>query len=130
MLKRLLNSIFTLISIATLASCASVESAKSAKGTGTEKLYLASCGDIFNSVPSIADSTGGKIKEANNSKGYFLVEYGMTAFSWGERVAIFCDQRNGKAAVEVVSIRAYSQNITAKDWTSLIFEKLDKKFRR
>lgn len=65
----------------------------------------------------------------NKAEGTLLAERTMTAFSWGEKVAIFVDRVTGKVStrVEVVSKRALATNVTAPDWDKMLFKALDAK---
>jgi predicted thioesterase len=58
-----------------------------------------------------------------------LAQGSISAFSWGENVAIYVEDVAGKVKtrVEVVNKRALSVNITAADWESKILEELDKR---
>jgi hypothetical protein len=56
-----------------------------------------------------------------------LAEYGVSAFSWGERVGVFSRRAGkGETRVEVVSKRAVAVNVTAKDRTDEIFAALER----
>jgi hypothetical protein len=68
----------------------------------------------------------------NKAEGTILVDHGASAFSWGERVAIFVERigTKGNSRVEVVSKGALGVNITATDWARQIHERLAQRFRR
>jgi len=109
-----------------LTGCASVQVARDARGQGLTKVYRGSQQDIFYAMHNAVLETSGKIVEENKSECSVLGRYGMTAFSWGERVGIFCYRiSESEYQVEVVSKRAVGPNITAKDWTAQIFRVLD-----
>jgi len=74
--------------------------------------------------------TGGKVTEENKHDCSILADYGVSAFSWGERVGVFCSKidRN-KTETEVVSKRAISVNITSTDWTEQIYKILDEELK-
>jgi hypothetical protein len=60
-----------------------------------------------------------------------LAQRGITAFSYGENVAVFVEKiEPAKSSVEVVSKKAMSTNVFAPDWAKPIFEQLDKHFKR
>jgi urocanate hydratase len=59
-----------------------------------------------------------------------LAQRGITAFSYGENVAIFIEDYNGdQCRVEVVSKRAMETNVFAPDWSRSLFTYLDSKFK-
>jgi hypothetical protein len=68
---------------------------------------------------------------ANRDDHLVLAQRGITAFSYGETVAIFVDKAEEmKSTVEVVSKKAMTTNIFAPEWAKPIFEQLDRKFKR
>ena len=74
-------------------------------------------------------SSGLAVATDNKERGMILAQGGVSAFSWGENVAIYVEDVGGKVRtrVEVINKRALATNITAADWESRIFEALDKR---
>jgi len=72
-------------------------------------------------------SSGLALVSENKERGSVLAQGAISAFSWGENVAIYVEDVGGKVRtrVEVVNKRALATNITAADWESRIFEALD-----
>ena len=100
-----------------LQACASHDAARGARGTGQKEIYAASYDRTWDASISAVETTGGKIVESNKEKGDILASYGVTAFSWGERVAVFLKSIGTKQTeVEVATKRAVATNITAKNW--------------
>jgi hypothetical protein len=66
------------------------------------------------------------------AEGYILAQRGITAFSYGENVAIFVESVNGvtRTRVEVVSKKAMATNVFAPDWSKEILDKLDEKLKK
>jgi hypothetical protein len=62
----------------------------------------------------------------NKQEGYILAQRGMSAFSYGENVAIFVDPTNAndRTRVEVVSKKSLATNIFATDWSKPILDKI------
>ena len=60
-----------------------------------------------------------------------LAQRGITAFSYGENVAIFVEPVGGqvRTRVEIVSKKAMQTNIFAPDWSVEILDKLGEKLR-
>ena len=102
-----------------------------ALGTGVKVTYQASFDDIWKAMPEAINAAGLKFVSANLADRSILAQRGITAFSYGENVAIFVETiEAAKSSVEVVSMKAMTTNIFAPDWAKPIFEELDKRFKR
>ena len=68
----------------------------------------------------------------NKTEGYILAQRGITAFSYGENVAIFVESVNGvtRTRVEVVSKKSMATNVFAPDWSKEILDKLGEKLKK
>lgn len=76
-------------------------------------------------MPAAVKAAGLDYVADNKAEGYALAQRGISAFSYGENVAIFIDgQLNDQTKVEIVSKKAMSTNIFAPDWAKPIFDKL------
>jgi len=106
--------------------------AKSAKDTGEKVVYKASFEEIWDAMPGVVTAVGLDFISENTSDNSILAQRGMTAFSYGENVAIFVAVviEGDTTSVEVVSIKAMKTNIFAPSWAEPIFEELDKNFNR
>lgn len=109
-----------------LSGCASVQVAKDARGTGQKKIYEKPMSQVWGAMKQAVLNTGGSIVSENTNDCSILAKYGVGAFSWGERVGVFCVViSENKTETEVVSKRAVSMKITASDWTKDIYKELD-----
>ncbi|WP_321779093.1 hypothetical protein [Sulfurimonas sp.] len=85
--KLSIMTFFTIIIIAILSSgCSTVQVAKDSKGTGTKKIYTKSKLEVWSAMKIAVVNTGGEIVEEDTNKCSVLAKYGVSAFSWGERV--------------------------------------------
>lgn len=84
---------------------------------------------VWAAIMDVLNETELEIVSSDEERGEILAQRGMTAFSYGENVAIFVEEFNGKMVtrVEVVNKRALATNITAANWGSRLFEKLDER---
>ncbi len=66
----------------------------------------------------------------NRNEGYALARRGITAFSYGENVAMFIEPTGtgDKTKVEVVSKRAMVTNVFAPNWETVILDRLGAMF--
>lgn len=97
----------------TMTGCSSVQTAKNARGTGERQTYEITKKDMWPIMVTSVSNTGGSIKEKNMDQCYVLASYGMTAWSWGENVAVFCEQYGNTTEVEVVMEPALLTNVSA-----------------
>lgn len=113
-----------------LGGCATPQIALDAKGTGVVKVYDKPKPVVWTAMKKAVRGTGGAIAVENEKDCEIAAKYGVTAFSWGERVGLFCRSLSAdRTEIEVVSKPAISVNITARDWTSEIYEALDTELR-
>lgn len=127
---RVLVSVLIWASLSSLllnvSGCASVGVAQDAKGTGVKRIYQKPVSEAWRAMRNAVVSTGGVIKEEDKEDCSVLSEYGVSWFSWGERVGVFCRAVTPtQTEIEIVSKPAVSTNVTATDWTSAIFRQLD-----
>lgn len=112
--------------------CATVGDARSERGTGVIVSYAAPFEQVWPLIAATLRELDLQIAADNMAEGYVLAESSASAFSWGERVAVFVDRigTQGNTRVEVVSKRAIGINFTASDWAPKIHERLGQRFRR
>jgi len=67
----------------------------------------------------------------NKTSGQILAQKGMSAFSYGENIAIFVERQGNelKTRVEVVSETVVPGNTPSENWEIFIFKELDAKLR-
>ena len=124
--------VVVLIAVAvSTAGCATIADAQRDKGeggAGTIKTYSASYDQVWDAVIQIVQNSVLDLVSHNKQTGEILAQRSATLFSWGENVAIYISKvepDGSRTTVEVISKRALSTNITAKNWESHIFNKLD-----
>ena len=113
------------------SGCATLADVQSSKGTGSSRIYNASFETVWLAIPKAINELGLKVVANNKQEGYFVAERGPTAFSWGEKIAIFTNKVDDEQTrVEVVSKRALATNILAPDWEQDILDKLSEMFEK
>jgi hypothetical protein len=113
-----MNKIISLsLAVLLLSGCTTLADARLAKGTGTKQTFESPFDDTWDAVICSLNGRGLSIADENKPKGYILAQRGITAFSYGENVAVFVRKQTQKrTVVEVVSKRAMETNIFAPDW--------------
>lgn len=111
------------------SGCSTLADAQASRGAGSSKIYEKPYDVVWNAVIETVRSSGLALVSENKEKGSVLAQGAISAFSWGENVAIYIEDVGGKVRtrVEVVNKRALATNITAADWESRILEALDKR---
>ena len=113
-------SAFSLIS-----GCTTLADTRNAEGTGVKQVYSKEYDQVWKASISALNSLGLAIASENKSDGYILAQRGMTAFSYGENIAVFVKRRGDKqVTVEVVSKKAMTTNVFAPDWIGDIFNRI------
>ena len=127
--RRILSCIAVAGILFTTAGCATLADSQRARGTGESKIYNVSSEQIWDAMQNVVAASGLEYIGENRKKGYVLAQRGITAFSFGENVAIFIEpQADGKTRVEVVSKKAMATNVFAPNWAGPIFKQLDERF--
>lgn len=127
---KLLKILSLLISITYISGCTTMADAISAKGTGEFRIYEKPKSEVWPLVVMAVNDVGLELVTANESSNMILAQRGITAFSYGENVAIFVEAHNEiKCRVEVVSKKAMETNIFAPNWSNAIFKNLDSKLK-
>lgn len=130
-IKSLLGVTILIVAAAWFSGCTTMADAQRARGTGAKVAYQASFDEIWAALPGVVKAAGLEFITANREDRSVLAQRGITAFSYGENVAIFVEKvEETKSSVEVVSKKAMTTNVFAPDWAKPIFEQLDKKFKR
>lgn len=106
-------------------ACASVETMREVGGNGTANVYNVSYDKAWEASKDAVVDAGGRLNEEDKAQGYIIGTFGMSAFSWGEKVSIFLTALDKNATeVEVVSKRALATNVTAKNWEPTIHKQI------
>lgn len=118
-----MNKIIILCAAFILTACTNLSDARMAQGTGMTRSYNASFDETWEAVKCSCNALGLPIAGENKTDGYILAQRGITAFSYGENVAIFIKKQNtNKTNVEVVSKKALQTTIFAPDWSPKILD--------
>ncbi len=127
MIRKLFGIFMALATVAFMAGCSNLADARAGKGTGTSREYAASLDEVWRAMPVVLAALSLPMVGDNKAEGYILAQRGMTAFSYGENVAIFVESVNGvtRTRVEIVSKKALATNIFAPEWSKEILDKLD-----
>ncbi len=130
-MKKILFLAAALMSAMLVTGCADLADAKAARGQGVVHVYDQPFDTVWDALNASVNETELKIVSADKASGTLLAERAMTAFSWGEKVAIFVDRVTGKVStrVEIVSKRALATNVTAPDWDKTLFKALDARLK-
>lgn len=124
-----MKKLIFLITISFLTGCATLKDARDEKGTGQVETYERKTDLVWSSTIKIVEESDLDLVSKDKEDGLILGQRGMTAFSYGENVAIFIEPKGeSNTTVEIVSKRALATNITARNWASYIHEKLKELF--
>jgi uncharacterized lipoprotein len=117
--------------LALLSGCSTLADTKKSEGVGKRVTYSKSMDEVWPLAILSLNDVGLDVIEENKSQGYVLAKKGMSAFSYGENVAIFVKKiDNSNTSVEVVSKRVLATTVFAKDWTDEIFMKLNARIKK
>lgn len=128
-MKRII-ALLIVFCISVLSSgCTTLADAQASRGTGSTKIYNKPYDVVWDVVIETVRSSGLALVSDSKEKGTILAQGSISAFSWGENVAIYVQDVDGKVKtrVEVINKRAVATNITATNWESKILEALDKR---
>ena len=101
-----------------LSGCTTLADAKLAKGTGQKQIYNAAYDPTWKATVCSLNAKGLQIASENKLENTILAQRGMTAFSYGENIAVFVRKVSKKQTeVEVVSKKVMETNIFAPNWS-------------
>lgn len=104
-----------------LGSCSTLEGTHQAKGTGTKQIYTSSHDKTWDATVCSLKAQKLTIVKESKSENYILAQNGMTAFSFGENIAVFVREiSKNKNEVEIVSKRKMQTNIFAPEWSNKV----------
>ena len=105
--------------------CTTLADVSNAKGQGKSRVYDTSFDTVWDTVPKAVNELGLRVASKNRQEGCILAAKGMTAFSYGENVAVFVEKVDDeRTKVEVVSKKTMGTNIFAWNWEKPILDKL------
>ena len=130
-MKKFLFLVAALLALSFTTGCATLADATAARGQGMSRVYDQPYDVVWDAVNAAIKDTDLKVASANKDAGTILAQGAISAFSWGENVAVFVDRVDGKVStrVEIVNKRALATNITAHSWDKTLFAKLDERLK-
>ena len=128
---RVLAALSVFAALSLVSGCANLADAKAARGTGPSREYAAPMDKVWSTIPVVLKELELPLVSQSREEGTILAQRGVTAFSYGENVAIFVQPVGGAARtrVEIVSKKAMATNVFAPDWSTEILDKLGEKLR-
>lgn len=125
MKKYCMVSLLLLPILLSAGGCATLADARDSRGQGKFRVYDTSFDTVWDTVPKAINELGLRVTSKNRQEGCILAEKGITAFSYGENVAVFVEKVDDeRTKVEVVSKKAMGTNIFAWNWEKPILDKL------
>ena len=113
-----------------MTGCTTIADAKAGKGTGVSQTYAVAPARVWQVLPNAVKQVGLDYVADNKEEGYAVAQRGISAFSYGENVAIFVDAAPSQSTkVEVVSKRALATTIFATEWAKPILDKITELLR-
>lgn len=113
------------IALTLFCGCATLKDAGDARGTGVKEKYEYPYNLVWEKAVDVVNESKLDLVSKDEKEGRILAQKGMSAFSYGENVAVFVQQEDkSSTTVEIVSKRALATNITARNWASHIHKKL------
>jgi hypothetical protein len=125
-----MKKISIVISILLVSGCSTIETAKNAKGTGSKGYFTVSKSEVWPAMQAAVVVTGGSIKQKSESECMILASYAASAWSWGEKVAVFCHESENKIEVEVVNQATLKTSVTVTNNASKILQEISKRVNR
>ncbi len=108
------------------SGCATLSTVQAERGKGSFRVYPAPLKTVWEQTFQALSILGLKIVTPNEKERYFLAETGLSALSWGEKIAIFVEKVDeSHTRVEVVSRRVVATNVFAYNWEPRILDKID-----
>lgn len=121
-----ITRLMTCLAIIALSGCTTLGDARLAKGTGQKRVYNASFDKTWDATLCSINGLGLPLAGENKAEGYIMAQRGITAFSYGENVAIFLYKtKPSMTEVEVVSKKAMQTNVFAPNWAPKVLDGVD-----
>jgi hypothetical protein len=116
----------TILMMAVASGCTTLADSIAAKGTGPSRIYHSPKEEVWPIVIDAVRFSGLDLVSESKDSGMILAQRGISAFSYGENVAVFVDEKTDSSCrVEIISKRAMETNVFAPDWSNKIFTNLD-----
>lgn len=115
----------SLLFVISAAGCTTLADARNAKGRGRSNTYEAPFETVWAKAKIAVADTGLSVASENKEEGYILAQKGLSAFSYGENVAVFVQKVDDThTKVEVVSKKALETNLFATNWEKPILDRV------
>lgn len=129
------NILFLLIVFSAIffSGCAvytrTLNDAEAAKGAGVTRYYNKKYDLVWKAINESVAESGLMITTTSRPNGKILAIGKQTAFSFGEFVAIYVEDIDGRSntKVEIISLAKKSNNLSATNWAEKLFEDLDRR---
>lgn len=107
-------------------ACSTLGDAKRAQGDGVKRTYSVSVDKAWDASINALNKLNLDVASQNKTDGYILAQRSMSAFSYGENIAMFIKPKtNIETEVEIVSKKVMSTNIFAPDWSEDIHREIN-----
>lgn len=117
-----------------LGGCASpqtVKEVKEAQGQGVARVYAAAPGAVHDAVLAAAKARNLEVVEDDRAAGRMVLAHGVTALSWGEKIALFLTPvAPDSTKVEIVSKPVMSTLNFPPDWPKILHEQIAQELAR
>lgn len=109
-----------------VSGCTTLADSVADRGNGAKRVYDRSFDQVWTKTVESIPAVGLDLVSSDTTQNMILAQRGVTAFSYGENVAVFVEQLSSEQClVEVVSKRAMATNVIAPDWSWDIFKYLN-----
>ncbi len=116
-----------------LGGCASpqtVKEVKEAQGQGVARVYAAAPGAVHDAVLAAAKARNLEVVEDDRAAGRMVLAHGVTALSWGEKIAVFLTPAGPDSTrVEIVSKPGMSTLNYPPDWPKILHDQIAKELK-
>ncbi|HXZ53052.1 MAG TPA: hypothetical protein VEH51_13730 [Burkholderiales bacterium] len=113
-----------------LSACASTDTVKEAQGQGVKRSYPYGYDRVYNAVLAAAKAKELEVTENDRAGGRLTLSHGVTALSWGERIAVFISRPSATSTeVEIVSKPVLAPLNFPPDWPKILFDQIDAELR-
>jgi hypothetical protein len=125
MFRKLLTTTILCVTVVIATGCSTLADARKAEGEGVKQTYQATFKQTWDASLAALSKLNLGVASENQQQGYILAQRGISAFSYGENIALFVKKQTDlSCTVEVVSKKAMATNIFATDWTQDIHREI------
>lgn len=124
--------LLSIVAVCTLLSaCYTVNKFVATKGTGQVKIYAQPKARVWPLAVDSVGAVGLQLRSVDDASNVIVAERSTSAFSYGERVAIFVeDQPQQRTRVEVIVKRTVQTGVPSPDSAAAIFYYIDTQLKR